>query len=203
MGHTTVHAAEGGVHGRHSISIWFGFPDSSDSKESSCNARSGRSAREGIGYPLQYSWAYLVAQLAKTACNAGDLGSIPGLGRSPGEGKGYPLQYPGLENSMDCIVHGFLKSQTQLSNCTFTFFDLAPYWVGLLLASWFLINKIWVNNDLCLLWWQWRWNEIMQVTCDMGQNGLSEPHSLATYILWNPVLKAYGYALGKSEGTAW
>ena len=36
----------------------------------------------------------------------GDLGSIPGLGRSPGEGKGYPLQGSGLENSMDCIVHG-------------------------------------------------------------------------------------------------
>ena len=34
------------------------------------------------------------------------LGSIPGLRRSPGEGKGYPLQYSGLENSMDCIVHG-------------------------------------------------------------------------------------------------
>ena len=39
-------------------------------------------------------------------CNAGDLGSIPGLGRSPGEGKAYPLQYSGLENSKDCIVHG-------------------------------------------------------------------------------------------------
>ena len=35
----------------------------------------------------------------ESACNAGDLGSIPGLGRSPGEGKGYPLQYCGLENS--------------------------------------------------------------------------------------------------------
>ena len=43
--------------------------------------------------------------------NAGDLGSIPGLGRSPGEGKGYPLQYSGLENSMGCIVHGVTKSQ--------------------------------------------------------------------------------------------
>ena len=42
----------------------------------------------------------------QSVCNAGDLGSIPGLGRSPGEGKGYPLQYSGLENSMDCIVHG-------------------------------------------------------------------------------------------------
>ena len=37
----------------------------------------------------------------ESACNAGDLGSIPGLERSPGEGKGYPLQYSGLENSMD------------------------------------------------------------------------------------------------------
>ena len=43
-------------------------------------------------YPFQYSWAPLVAQLVKkSACNARDLGSIPGLGRSPGEGTGYPL----------------------------------------------------------------------------------------------------------------
>ena len=48
--------------------------------------------------------------------NAGDLDSIPGLGRSPGEGKDYPLQYSGLENPMDCIVHGVAKSQTQLNN---------------------------------------------------------------------------------------
>ena len=48
----------------------------------------------------------------KSTCNVGDLGSIPGLGRSPGEGKGYPLQYSGLENSMDCIVHGVTKSWT-------------------------------------------------------------------------------------------
>ena len=39
----------------------------------------------------------------ESACNVGDLGSIPGLGRSPGTGKGYPLQYSGLENSMDCM----------------------------------------------------------------------------------------------------
>ena len=59
---------------------------------------SGRSAGGGIGYPLQYSWVSLVAQLVKkSACNVGDLGSIPGLGRSPGERKGYPLQYSGLE----------------------------------------------------------------------------------------------------------
>jgi len=47
----------------------------------------------------------------ESACNAGDLYSIPGLGRSCGEGKGYSLQYSGLENSMDCIVHGVAKSQ--------------------------------------------------------------------------------------------
>ena len=52
----------------------------------------------------------------ESACNVGDQGLIPGLGRSPGEGKGYPLQYSGLENSLDCIVHGAAKSRTQLSD---------------------------------------------------------------------------------------
>ena len=52
----------------------------------------------------------------QSACNTGDLGSIPGLGGSPREGKGYPLQYSGLENSMDCIVHGVAKSRTRLSD---------------------------------------------------------------------------------------
>ena len=46
----------------------------------------------------------------ESACNAGDLGLIPGLGKSLGKGKGYPLQYSGLEKSMDCIVHGVAKS---------------------------------------------------------------------------------------------
>ena len=55
--------------------------------------------------------ASLVAQLVKeSACNVGGLGSIPGLRRSPGEGNSYPLQYSGLENSMDCIVHGIAKT---------------------------------------------------------------------------------------------
>ena len=49
----------------------------------------------------------------ESTCNAGDLGSIPGLGRSPGEGKGYPLQYSGLE---------YAKTWTQLSNFHFHFF---------------------------------------------------------------------------------
>ena len=54
----------------------------------------------------------------ESACNAGDLGSIPGLGRSLGEGVGYPLQYSCLENSMDrgvrqgTVLQGLKKSDT-------------------------------------------------------------------------------------------
>ena len=56
----------------------------------------------------------------ESACNAGNLGSIPGSGRSPGEENGNPLQHSCLENSMDrgaweVIVDGVTKSQTQLS----------------------------------------------------------------------------------------
>ena len=51
----------------------------------------------------------------------GDLGSILGLGRFPEEGKGYPFQYSGLENSMDCIIHGVTMSRTRLSNFRFHF----------------------------------------------------------------------------------
>ena len=65
-----------------------------------------------------------------SACNVGDPGSIPESGRSPGEGNGNPLQYPCLENSMDggawrATVHGVAKSQTRLSNFTFTFSNLS------------------------------------------------------------------------------
>ena len=57
----------------------------------------------------------------ESACNAGNSGSIPGLGRSPGEGNGNPLQYSCLENSMDrgawqATVHRVPKSWTQLSD---------------------------------------------------------------------------------------
>ena len=81
---------------------------------------SGRSTGEGIGCPLQYSWASLVSSAGKeSAHNAGDPSSIPALGRSPGEGNGNPPQYPGLENSMDCMVHEVTKCRTQLSNFHF------------------------------------------------------------------------------------
>ena len=63
-------------------------------------------------------WTSLVAQIVKTPpANAGDAGSVPGLGRSPGEGNGNPLQYSCLENPMDreawwATVHGVTKSWT-------------------------------------------------------------------------------------------
>ena len=51
---------------------------------------------------MRTDWASLVAPEVKvTACNAGDLGLIPGSGRSPGEGNGNPLQYYYLENPLD------------------------------------------------------------------------------------------------------
>ena len=82
----------------------------------------------------------------ESACNVGDLGSIPGLRRSPGEGKGYPLKYSGLDNSRDCKVHGVAESDTteQLSLSLWTVAWQAPlsmefswqeYWSGLPLPS--------------------------------------------------------------------
>ena len=88
-------------------------------EESACNAGdpgsipwSGRSTGEGIGYPFQYSWTFLVAQLVRNPPAMWETW-VQSLGwENPlGEGKGYPLQYSGLENSMDCIVHGVTKSQ--------------------------------------------------------------------------------------------
>ena len=81
--------------------ILLGFPGSSDGKESTSNVRDansipglGRSPGEGIGYPLQYFWASLVAQMVKNLPPKWvDPGLIPGFGRFPGEGYGNPLQF--------------------------------------------------------------------------------------------------------------
>ena len=64
----------------------------------------------------------------ESTCNAGDPSLIPGLGRSTGEGIGYPLQCSGLENSMDCKVHGVTKSRAWLSDSLhFTSFHFQSY----------------------------------------------------------------------------
>ena len=67
----------------------------------------------------------------ESVCNAGDLGSIPGLERSPGERNGNPRQYSCLENSMgrgtwQATVHGVTKSWIQLSD-TFTFSTICSW----------------------------------------------------------------------------
>ena len=101
-----------------------GFPNSSVGKKYTCNA----------GDPWFDSWfgkicwrrdrlltpvflGFPCGSAGKeSVCSARDLDSIPGLGRSPGERKGYPLQYSGLENAMDCKVHGVTKSWAWLSD---------------------------------------------------------------------------------------
>ena len=55
----------------------------------------------------------------ESSCNPRDVALIPGLERSPEEGNAYPLQYSGLENSLDCVVHGFATSVIPLSDCHF------------------------------------------------------------------------------------
>ena len=101
----------------------------------------------------------------ESTCNAGDLGSIPELGRSPGEGNGYPLQHSGLENSMDCIVHGVVKSWTRLNNFHFHFlvhiikamvFPVVMYWC----ESWTIKKAQCWRTDAFKLWC---WRRLLRV----------------------------------------
>ena len=98
----------------------WGFPDSSVGKESAYNAEdpcsipgSGRSPGEWMDYPLQYSWASLVAQQVKDLPAMRETW-IQSLGREDHLEKrlAYPLQYSGWENSMDYTVHGVAESDT-------------------------------------------------------------------------------------------
>ena len=109
-------------------SSW-GFLNSSVGKESTRNVGgpgsipgSRRSIGEGIGYPFQHSWASLVAQLVKNLPTMLETWVRPLRWKDPLEkGKGKSLQYSGLENSMDCIVHGVIQSWIQLSDFHFHF----------------------------------------------------------------------------------
>ena len=103
------------------------IPENSAGKESACNAGdpssipgSGRSSGEGIGYPLQYSWASLVTQLGKNPSAMWETWVRSLCWEDALEkGKATQLQYSGLENSMDCIVYAVSKSWTD--RATFTF----------------------------------------------------------------------------------
>ena len=63
-----------------------------------------------------FTTCYFFTSHLSPTCNARDLGSIPGLERFPGEGNSYLLQYSGLENSIDCTIHGIAKNWTRLSD---------------------------------------------------------------------------------------
>ena len=79
----------------------------------------------------------------ESVCNVGDQVLVPGLGRSPGERKSYPLQYSGLENSMDCIVRGVAKSQTQWSDFHFHFLSLSFKDSGFAIGFPWRVASIW------------------------------------------------------------
>ena len=107
----------------------------------------------------------------KSTCNAGDPGSIPGLGRCPGEGKCYPLQYFVLENSVDCVVHGVAKSWTQQRNFHFH------------------IPK------------QEYWSKTCDKTSDMLKTGLGEPPGWAKQLLgtWGTCFSTASHAPSVTE----
>ena len=93
-------------------------------------------------FPQQCKKCFSGSAGKESSCNAGDLGSIPGLGRSPGEGKGYPLQNSGLENSVDCIVHGVSKSWTGLSD-----FHWKCYWNLFTISSSKIEETLWAISE--------------------------------------------------------
>ena len=102
-----------------STTMNMGFSDSSVGKQSTCNAEPwfnswiGKIHWRRDRLPTPVFLGFPCGSAGKESSHSvGDLGSIPGLGRSAGARKGNPLQYSGLENSMDCIVHRFAKSQT-------------------------------------------------------------------------------------------
>jgi len=110
--------------------VYVGFPGSSAGKESTCNTGDPglipwprRSPGEGIGYPLQYFWASLVAQMVKKAsvCNVVDLGLIPGLEDPLEEGMAthssiFTWRIPMDRGVWWATVHRVAKSWTQLSD---------------------------------------------------------------------------------------
>ena len=101
--------------------IW-AFPGGASGKEPACQFRRYKRCwfvpwvrkipwrRDSLPTPVFLG--FLVGPASKaSACNVGNLGSTPVLGRSPGEVNSYPLQYSGPENSMDCIVHGYIPQR--------------------------------------------------------------------------------------------
>ena len=95
--------------------VFLGFPGGSAGKESAFNEGGwfGKIPWRRDRLPSLVFLGFPGGSAGKESTfNVGDLGSISGLGKSLGEGNSYLLQYSGLENSMDCIVHGVARSRT-------------------------------------------------------------------------------------------
>ena len=135
-----------------------GFLDSSVGKESACKAGdpglipgSGRSAGEGIDYPLQYSWACLVALLVKNPPAKWEIW-VRSLGWEDPKRLLTPVS--GLENSMNCVVHGVTKSWTQLTLCG----HFLPIWVLQWRVS---TDEIKVPSQLTQTLPRWSWTNCL------------------------------------------
>ena len=113
----------------------------------------------------------------ESACNAGDLGVIPGLGISPREGKGTPFQSSGLENSTNCVVQRVSKSQTWRNDFHFHFLvsvklnsrSLHAFTFCVPLGYWWTTSCYWshahTKKDCCL----WRYQlQCLEGTFEMN-----------------------------------
>ena len=137
-----------------------------------------------------WCWASLVVQMVKSsACNVGDLGSIPGSGRAPGEGNGNPLQSPCLENptvggTSEATVHGVTKSWTRLR------FRFQCTWIPFVkwkhrLCLWYPLERGQRALAGEALTWEWR---RLHSRADFASNPLGEldklSHLLSQVRVW-------------------
>ena len=130
----------------------------------------------------------------ESTCNAGDMGSIPGLGRSPGEGNGYPLQYSGLQNSMACIVHGVTKSRTRLSDFHFHKKTFLKSENAVMIFRWRVPEEVHLfpchlhpgNHHQGLPWWLCSKESTCQVQSLVGCPGEGKGNPLQYSCLGNP-----------------
>ena len=155
----------------------------------------------------------------ESTCNAGDLGLIPGLGSPLEKGKGYPLQYSGLENSMDCIVHGVPKSRTGLSNFHFHWVKQIAlpnvvWWGRVLIWSvedlnrqknWrreFLSDRLPLSWDISLFSYQWTQMK-NQFCLGLQAAGFQTVNILAAFSVLRPLDWNWNYTISYTGSLAW
>ena len=102
---------------------------------------------------------FIKERSSESTCNTGDPGSIPGLGRSPREVIGYPLQYSGLENPMDCIVHGVCSPWGHKESDT-------TEWLSLSRSSGSQIQSQWEVRAYCHFSWN-LWSLVDKRLCSV------------------------------------